>query len=67
MRYEAMQYDESRRPAAGRAYQATVARGLIRSLGVDEAVRCARRHRWDGVLALVLAEAGGAGACAASG
>ena len=71
MQYDAMQCEESRRPAAGRAdpwyHQATVARGLIRSLGVDEAVRCARRHRWDGVLTLVLAEAGGAGACAVSG
>ena len=65
--YDARPYDESRRPTAGRAYQAALARGLIGSLGVDEAVRCARRHRWDGVLTLVLAEAGGAGVCAASG
>ena len=67
MQYEAKQIDRNRRPAAGRAYQATLARGLIGSLGIDEAVRCARRHRWDGVLTLVLAEAGGAGVCAASG
>ncbi len=63
-----MQDEERRRPAAERAYtkdQATVARTLIKSLGADEAVRCARRQGWDGVLIPVLAEAGGAGAGAA--
>ena len=68
MQYEAMQYEERRRSAARVdpwCYQATVARGLIKSLGGDEAVRCARRQRWDNVLSLVLAETGVAGACVA--
>ena len=71
MQYEAMQYEERRWPAAERAdpwsYQVTVARGLIKSLGGDEAARCARRQRWDGVLSLVLAETSVAGACVALG
>ena len=58
MQFEAMQFKERRRPVAECAYQATVARGLILSLGADEAARYARRQRWDGVLTLVLAETG---------
>ena len=41
----------------------SIAQCLIKSLGADEALHCARRHRWDGVLTAVLAESGHAGAC----
>lgn len=41
----------------------TIANCLIKSLGADEALRCARRHHWDGVLTVVLAESGHAGVC----
>lgn len=41
----------------------SIALCLIKSLGIDEAERCAQRHHWDGVLTMVRAEAGHAGAC----
>jgi len=58
-------------PTPNRINQAGIAPGiassialcLIRSLGADEAARCARRHHWDGVLTIVQAATGHASAC----
>ena len=68
-----MTRDQRQPPAAdpsllcGRAYIFRLARTLVGSLGADEAARCARRHDWDGLLTLVVAEAAHGGACATFG
>ena len=38
------------------AFNAIMARTLTGSLGIDEAIRCATRHNWVGLLPLVMVE-----------